>query len=89
MLVHHAVRHTLGVSTGLDVASKAKLGVDPVLDRAEPDLLEPGDLLLGPGRVGDVVERRASPQPQCLPEAAHRSQPRFLPAMVSLDRLVV
>ena len=48
----------------LVVAPEREVGVDPELDCCQPDLLEPGDRRLGEALVGEVRERRASPQRQ-------------------------
>ncbi len=50
----------------LVVPPEREVGVDPELDRRQPDLLEPGDRRLRETLVGEVGERRASPQGQRL-----------------------
>ncbi len=54
----------LELSDQLVVAPECEVGVDPELHRCQPDLLEPGDRRLGEALVGEVRERRASPQRQ-------------------------
>ena len=56
----------LELSDQLVVAPEREVGVDPQLDRCQPDLLEPGDRRLGEALVGEVRERRAPPQRQRL-----------------------
>ena len=54
------------------MAPDCEVGVDPELDRRQPDLLEPGDRRLGEALVGEVRERRASPQRQRVAEPPRR-----------------
>ena len=54
----------LELSDELGVAPECKVGVDPELHRCQPDLLEPGDRRLGEAFVGELRERRASPERQ-------------------------
>ncbi len=49
-----------------------EVGVDPELDCSQPDLLEPGDRRLGEALVGEVRERRASPERQRVAEPLRR-----------------
>ena len=56
----------LELSNQLVVAPERKVGVDPELYCREPDLVEPADGRLGEALVGEVRERRASPQRQRL-----------------------
>ena len=44
------------------VAAEGEVGVDAVLERVETQLLEPADLVLGEGLVGEVGQRRAAPE---------------------------
>jgi hypothetical protein len=48
------------------VPAERELGIDPVLPRAEPQLLEPGDLVADELLAGEVVQRRAPPERQRL-----------------------
>ena len=52
----------------LGVAAEREVGVDTLLERAEPQLLEPRDLGLGERLVGEVGERRPAPQRERLAE---------------------
>ena len=45
-----------------------ELRLDAVLERREPELLEPPDLLLGKGLEAQVRERRAAPERERAPE---------------------
>ena len=54
------------------VVAGGEVGLDPQLDRAEPLLLEPGDLVSREWFVGEVGERRAPPQPQRLAQDCAR-----------------
>ena len=51
------------------VAAQLELGVDPLLDRREPELVEPRSLDLEARLVAEVGERRAAPE---LERAAQR-----------------
>src|SRR5262245_5099759 len=46
----------------LSLAAELELGVDPLLDRSEAQLLEARDLALGEGVVGEIGERRSAPE---------------------------
>ena len=46
----------------LRVATTGQVGVDPLLQRRPAQLLEPGDLVLDEGFVGEVGQRGAAPQ---------------------------
>jgi hypothetical protein len=48
----------------LDVTGEREIGLDPLLDGDEAKLLDPGDVALGKGLVGDVGQGRASPEPE-------------------------
>lgn len=52
----------LGVATGFDV------GLDPLLDRDDPELFEPADLSLGERLEHEVCEWRPPPEGEGLPE---------------------
>ena len=55
------------------VAAEGEVGLDPILDRDQPRLLEPGDLVLGERLIGEVGERRPAPERERLIEARRRS----------------
>src|SRR4029078_490965 len=55
---------TLELAHELLVTPERELNVDPLLERAERELLRPGDLRLCERLIGDVRERRTSPQRQ-------------------------
>ena len=48
------------------VLARRQIGIDPILERGQPRLLQTGDLRLRKRLIGKVRERRAAPQPQCL-----------------------
>ena len=50
------------------MAAEREVRLDPLLQRDEPELVEPGDLGLGEGLVEEVRERRPSPERECLAE---------------------
>ena len=50
------LRHQLGV------AAKRQLRLDQLLERRQPQLLQPGDLALGKPFVSQIVERPTAPQ---------------------------
>ena len=56
----------LEASDQVAVMSGGELGVDRQLERAEAQLLERPDRRCGEGLVGDVGERRSSPQLECV-----------------------
>ena len=60
----------LELADHLRVVSECEVGVDPVLERGEPQVLEAGDGGLGEGLEREVAERRTAPQRQ------RASQPR-------------
>ena len=62
----------LELADQLVVAPEREVGVDPELDRCQPDLLEPGDRRLGEALVGEVRERRAPPQRQRVAQPLRR-----------------
>ena len=49
-----------------------EVGIEPQLDRLQPELLETGDLGLGEGLVGEVLEGPAPPECQRLTEHERR-----------------
>ena len=54
------------------VAPAAEIGLDPQLDRREPDLLEPGDGGLGEALVCEVAEGGAPPERQGVAQPLRR-----------------
>jgi hypothetical protein len=46
------------------VTAERQVGLDAVLERGEPEFLEPPRLRLGERLVGEVCERRAAPEPE-------------------------
>jgi hypothetical protein len=52
----------------LGVAAKRQVGLDPVLHCSEPQLLQVGDGRLRERLVGELLERRSTPQPQRVPQ---------------------
>ena len=49
-----------------------EVGIEPQLDRLQPELLETGDLGLGEGLVGELLEGPAPPESQRLTEHERR-----------------
>ena len=62
----------LELADQLIVAPEREVGVDPKLDRCQPDLVEPGDGRLGEALVGEVSERPAPPERQRVAEPLRR-----------------
>ena len=62
----------LELADELVLAAEAQLGLDPVLESGEPELLEPRDLALREGVVTKVGQRGAPPQGQGLDEQLRR-----------------
>ncbi len=56
----------------LGVPAQGQIGLDPLLERVQAQLLEPGDLALDELLVAEVGERRAAPQPQRVAQARGR-----------------
>ena len=54
----------------LGVAPEREVRLDPLLERDEPELLEPGDLGLGERLVEEVRERRPAPERERLAQRA-------------------
>ncbi len=50
------------------VSFELEVGVDPLLERDEPKLLEPADLALCERFVGEIGQRRTSPDVERLPQ---------------------
>ena len=53
----------LELSDELPMAAEGELRLDPLLERREANLFEPLDRRLGKRLVGEVGERRATPEP--------------------------
>ena len=62
----------LQLADELRVAPECELGVDPSLDRREPNLLEPLDRGPGERLVREIGERGAAPEPERLPQQVGR-----------------
>ena len=76
----------LELADELGVAAQLEVGVDPCLQRREPCFLEPADLGLRKRRVGEVRQRRSSPERQRLAEL--RRRPRRVRAAGFVDESV-
>jgi hypothetical protein len=59
----------LELADQVGAAAEREIGLDPVLERRQPLLLEPCDLRLGERLVGQLREGRPAPQRKGLPEA--------------------
>ena len=57
-----AADEPLQLGDELSMASEVEVGLHSILDGAEPEFLEPSDLVLGEGFVGELDERRAAPE---------------------------
>ena len=55
-------RQPLELADRLTEAAEAQVGLDPVLERRQPELLQPGELRLKRWFEAEVVERRPPPQ---------------------------
>ena len=55
------------------VPAECELGVEPLLERAQPEFVEAGDLGLGEVVVGEVGEGLAAPELECLPDRGLRA----------------
>ena len=76
----------LQLADNLGVPAELELGLDPLLERAEPQLLEAGDLALRKGLVGQVAESGPAPERERLAEGCCRgSGPVF--ASLGAERL--
>src|SRR3989442_15854159 len=53
-------------------SAECKVCFDPLLERAETKLLQPGTLLLEEAPIGDVGKRRTAPERQCLAQPLGR-----------------
>jgi hypothetical protein len=58
----------LELAHGLRVMTKGQLRLDPILECAEPELIELRDVCLYEGLVGEVGHGRATPEGQSFPE---------------------
>jgi len=54
------------------MAAERELGVDPLLDGHEPQLVEPGDLILRKRLVCEVDQRRPAPKHERVAQARER-----------------
>ena len=61
-------------------AAKFQLGLDPLLDRGQAELLEAGRFVLGEALVGEVAERCAAPELERFP---HRARPGARPPQIA------
>jgi hypothetical protein len=61
----------LELDDDLAVPAECQVGIDPALQRHQPQLLEAGDLVLGERLVGEVDQWRSAPELQPLPQS-HR-----------------
>jgi hypothetical protein len=61
-------RQPLQLAHELVMAAESEVGLDPLLDRGEPERLEPHDLALGEALVAKLQEGRAPPQREGAPE---------------------
>ncbi len=64
------------------VAAELDLGLDAVLERGEPELVEPRDLRLEEALVREVGERRAAPERERVPERGGALRGRKRPRVV-------
>lgn len=55
-------RHTLELTDQLAVSAERKLGLDQVLERSQPQLLQSPALELGPIQIGEIGKRTAPPE---------------------------
>jgi hypothetical protein len=55
------------------MAAERQLGLDQLLERCDPEVVEPGDLALGEWLVGEVCKGRATPQRERILERRHRA----------------
>ena len=87
---HLELAHDVGVVAG------GEIGVKPPLDRDEPQLLQPGERALGERLVGEVGQRRPSPQRERLAQRLGREprvgvsglgQQRLEPCEIDLGRV--
>jgi hypothetical protein len=54
------------------MATEGEVSLEPLLERRQVQLLEPGDLLLGERVIGELDERRAAPERQSIPQCFRR-----------------
>jgi hypothetical protein len=62
----------LELGDDLVATSEREVGLDPLLDGGQAELLEAGDLLLSERVEGELGERRAAPEPERLSQPARR-----------------
>ena len=55
------------------VATERQVGLDPILERRKPQLLQPPNWALRPSVVGELGKRRPPPQRQCVGEQWRRA----------------
>ena len=79
-------RQLLQLGDELAVASEHQVGLDPILDRREPELVETVGLAPRPLLVGEVGEGAAPPQRECLAETCARLLRSQLPERLSAFR---
>ena len=63
----------LQLADDLGMTARGELGVDPLLERGQPQLLQPHDLRLGERLIREVRERRPAPQRQRLAQHLRRA----------------
>ena len=85
---------TLRLRNDVGGATECEVGIDPLLERLEAELLKPCDLDLGPRLEREFRERGAAPQRERLSQRRRRSQGRLGPGFdeeilepVHVDRL--
>ena len=69
----------LGNELGTD--AEREIGLDALLERSEPKLFEPFDLGPRPVLVGELVQGRAAPEREGLPQQAARRRRRGGPGI--------
>jgi hypothetical protein len=76
LLAQRLVQHQrLQLSYDIAMAARIQVDVDRQLHGRQPQLLQPPDLGGGERLTGDIVERRATPQGQCLTRPAACDEP--------------
>ena len=74
-LTQRMLRHErLQLARERGVAPGGEVGLDPLLQHRDPQLLEPLHLRLRPALVAEVRERRPAPEVECLPVRAGRGE---------------
>ena len=80
VLAPEALPERLGGDEGLEladqlrVAAEGEVGLDPLLERVQTELLEPCDLALDELLVTEIGERRAAPEPERVAQAGGRQR---------------